>query len=157
LAGGAVILVPIFAVLSVYGVRKYIQNAKNTEARNVLAQIALDATKTYDAKRGFCPSASYPVPFDAKYVRGAKYQSAPADWTLDAPGNAGFACLGFSIDQPQYYQYTYTSNGRSDFTATARGDLNGDGVLSTFTLRGKAGPGGQVSIAPQIEEQAPGE
>jgi type IV pilus assembly protein PilA len=153
----AFVVLPIFSVVAVYGVRKYLVNAKNAEARNVLGQIALDASKTYDPKRGFCPSASASVPAAPKNVSGCKYQSARADWETDSAAHAGFACLRFSLEEPQYYQYSYTAVGRTGFTATARGDLNGDGVFSTFTVRGQGTPTGAVEISPRIEEENPGE
>jgi hypothetical protein len=152
--GGALVLfiVPIFAVLSVYGVRKYLVNAKNAEARSALAEIAKDAARTYDPKRGFCPSASAPVPSSAEYVSAQKYQSAPAEWNADKATNAGFACLGFSMSGPQYYQYSYT--GTADgFLAMARGDLDGDGERSTFSVRGNVA-NGHVEIAASVDVQS---
>ena len=59
--------------------------------------------------------------------------------------------------------YNYTSDGNSaanppvtgtQFTATANGDLNGDGVLSTFTIIGAVATG-NLYIAPTIAEKAP--
>ncbi len=149
-------VVPVLSVLAIYGVRKYIANAKTAEARASLGQLALDARKTYDPKRGFCPSASSPVPAAAQDVSGAKYQPAPGEWERDAPAHAGFACLGFSLSNPQYYQYTYSAIGRTGFVAAAHGDLNGDGVFSTFSIKGRVSPEtGQVEIAPQVEEEKP--
>lgn len=154
--GAMVLLVPVLSVLAVYGVRKYIANAKSAEARNVLVQIGKDAGATYVAGRGVCPSASQPVPSDPSYVRGRKYMSGPADWQVDRAANAGFACLGFSLDQPQYYQYAYTASADGNgLEAVARGDLDGDGALSTFTLRGSV-TSGVVSVAP-IAVSAPEE
>ena len=43
--------------------------------------------------------------------------------------------LNFSVDDPYLYAYTYTSDGSgigAEFTAAANGDLNCDGVPSTF-------------------------
>jgi type IV pilus assembly protein PilA len=152
-------LLPIFLVVAIYGVRKYVVNAKLAEARSSLAAIARDAAGTYDPRDGFCPSASRPVPADPSSVSGTKYQSAPANWDEGRSPLTGFACLKFSLETPQYYQYSYTASGahRSQFKATARGDLNGDGTFSTFTLRGKVGPGGAVEIEPTLEEDRPEE
>jgi type IV pilus assembly protein PilA len=156
--GAFAILVPVLAVLGVYGVRKYIANAKTAEARNSVAQIAKDAAATYDAQAGFCASA-HPVPRAVASIQGKKYMSAPADW--GTPGDkairAGFACLDFSLDQPQYYQYVYTATATHDaYTALAHGDLDGNGRLSTFALGGAA-IGGAVTIDPVIAETHPEE
>src|ERR1700730_8800972 len=43
-----VAIVGILAVLAVYGVRKYIANAKTAEARNALGQIAKDSVSAYE-------------------------------------------------------------------------------------------------------------
>jgi type IV pilus assembly protein PilA len=158
-AGAFVFIVPILAVLGVYGVRKYIANAKTAEARMALATIAKDAATTYEPKAGFCASA-HPVPRSAPMVQGKKYQSAPADWgtPADKTIRAGFACLEFSLDQPQYYQYTYTAPAplHDAFTATAHGDLDGNGTRSTFEIEGAANAG-TPSIRGTINETSPEE
>jgi type IV pilus assembly protein PilA len=153
--GFAVVVAPILAVLAVYGVRKYLQNAKTAEARATLGAIAKSAATAYVRDHAFCPSASHAVPSSMKMLRGMKYQSSAEDWSVDEKRNAGFACLGFSIEMPQYYQYSYEATGDS-FTATAHGDLNGDGVVSTFVVRGRADTG-VLSISPQVEETDPAE
>ncbi len=151
----------ILAVLSIYGVRKYIANAKTAEARNSLGQIAKDAAAAYereglgDGGHRVCPSARVPVPADQSFVSGRKYQSTPSEWEVDRARDAGFACLGFSLSYPQYYQYRYDATS-SDLTGTARGDLNGDGVFSKFVVRGQV-QGGRLLLAPSIEETNPEE
>lgn len=150
------VVVPILAVIAISGVRKYIANAKTAEARNALGQIAKDAATAYDPKRGFCPSDTRPVPASISSVSGIKYQSAPADWEVDHAQNAGFACLKFSMDMPQYFQYSYTGS-KNAFEAVAHGDLNGDGVTSTFRIRGTAAANGEVNVEPKLEEENPAE
>src|SRR5579871_6634216 len=131
-----VLIVPmigVMAVLAIYGVRKYIANAKTAEARNTLVQIGHDAVAAYesDPDHHLCASASTPVPADRSFVSAKKYQSAAADWNVDKATNAGFYCLKFSLSYPQYYQYEYVATS-TGFVARAHGDLNGDGTFSTF-------------------------
>jgi type IV pilus assembly protein PilA len=160
----------VFVVLALVGVRKYVANAKTAEARNSLGQMAKDAAEAYEkesmattlvpggsaaATHRVCPSASRPVPASIAMVSGKKYMSDPSDWTVDQATDSGFACLRFSMDMPQYYQYGYDATP-SSFTATAHGDLNGDGVTSSFVLRGRVS-GGSLDIAPNIEETNPQE
>jgi type IV pilus assembly protein PilA len=177
-AGAFCLIVPVLAVLGIYGTRKYLANAKTAEARNALGQIAKDAAMAYEAgdetlapsnpaaghgksAHRLCPTASAPVPASIALVRGRKYQSSPSDWEADKATNAGFYCLKFSMDMPQYYQYSYTSRGVASpgdgFAGTAHGDLNGDGVTSEFTIMGQIGPGGALSIAPNLLEKDPEE
>jgi type IV pilus assembly protein PilA len=158
--GAGVLILPIVLVLAVYGVRKYIANAKTAEARNSVAQIAKDAAASFDPSTRFCASAASPVPADASRVSGKKYMSAPADWgsESDRAIRVGFPCLGFSLSEPQYYQYNYVAPGpvHDRFVTTARGDLNGDGVFSTFTAKGTV-TGGVPAIEPALSEASPQE
>jgi type IV pilus assembly protein PilA len=181
-----VAIVGILAVLAVYGVRKYIANAKTTEARNSLGQIGKDASTAYEGEtmnatvlgltsvtgivRAMCGTAPATVPAAALSIKGQKYQSTPVDWAAGAgvagAPAVGFACLKFVMNDPQYFMYGYkiTGVGSADtdtFTATANGDLNADGVLSAFTLGGKiqtGNKGGMVlTVAPAIGEENPAE
>ena len=149
--GAAVFIVGTMAVFAIYGVRKYIANAKVAEARYSVAQLAKDATLAFERDGKLCASASAPVP--ATVPGAAKYQSSAADWQRDKAANAGFSCLRFEMVSPQYYQYTYTSTPTS-FTATAHGDIDGDGHASTFEIEGHVS-GGTVLVSPTIKEIDP--
>jgi type IV pilus assembly protein PilA len=161
---GAFVFLPIVAVLGIYGVRKYIASAKQAEAMNTLGQMAKDAAVAYEAEtpgpggaatHRLCPSASRSVPSSLSMVSGAKYQSSVADWNVDCASDRGFCCLKFSMDAPQYYMYSYGATA-TGFTGRANGDLNGDGTASTFTIRGEV-VGGNLQVAPDIEQRNPGE
>lgn len=176
-----VAIVGVLAVLAVYGVRKYIANAKTAEAKNAVGQIGKDAATALEREiiapavlaggataalnRRLCLSASAPVPAGAADIKGQKYQPNPLplqDYNKDSatPG-MGFACLKFEMSTPQYYMYNYESDATTStigtvITATANGDLNGDGTLSTFRLAGEM-QGAQLKLAPSIEEINPEE
>jgi type IV pilus assembly protein PilA len=167
-----VAIVGILSVLAIYGVRKYIANAKTAEARNSLGQIAKDAATALEREKGataiiaaggsssimrsFCASASA-VP--TAVPSGQKYQSQKTDWTAGS-STAGWTCLKFEMDEPQYYEYNYTASSTDPntggFIAQANGDLNGDGILSTFSISGTA-YNGQVAISPNVQETNPEE
>jgi type IV pilus assembly protein PilA len=168
--GVLMLLIGPMAVMAIYGVRKYIANSKVVEARVTLAEIARDESTAYEkesmssgllqagqqtaVQRHLCPSASRSVPASAASIRGMKYMSAPSDWDADEATNGGFYCLKFSMDQPQYYMYSYSATG-STFLAKANGDLNGDGALSTFSLGGSVDGTGTLSIDPTVREVDP--
>jgi type IV pilus assembly protein PilA len=160
--GGAVVLMGTLGVIAVFGVRKYIANAKAAEARNVLGMIGKEAARAYEdssptpGQRTLCASASSPVPADANRISGKKYQSATTEWEVDAPRKAGFACLKFSMMDPQYFQYNFASTSGGKMTATARGDLDGNKVFSTFELEGQVNSGIFV-VAPALTETNPEE
>jgi type IV pilus assembly protein PilA len=167
-----VAIVGILAVLAIYGVRKYLANAKTAEAQNSLGQIAKDAATEYEKEsmaatvltpgnsagfsRALCKTATNAVPTALTSVQGKKYQSDPGEWNVGntATPPSGWACLKFTMDAPQYYMYGYTSPGTGSsgdtFTATANGDLNGDGVASTFQITGSVNTSFTLNIAPNL-------
>ncbi|MBX3231643.1 MAG: prepilin-type N-terminal cleavage/methylation domain-containing protein [Labilithrix sp.] len=179
-----VAIVGVLAVLAVYGVRKYIANAKTAEAKNSLGQIGKDAVTAFEGERmeatvitpgtstavirKTCGTASKAVPASGSMalLQGKKYQSAKLDWSPenDVKLNRGFPCLKFEMTAPQYYSYMYnggdvagTDEEGKAISATAIGDLSGDGALfSTFTMNGKIQEG-RLTIAPSIDEVSPEE
>jgi len=175
-----VAIVGILAVLAIYGVRKYLANAKTAEARNGLGQMGKDQSAEYEMEsmagpvlpvtnsaansHQLCASPNAPVPASMTAVQGKKYQSdsaTGADWQLDGTlPRTGFACLKFSMDAPQYYQYNFTTaaGGVTNWSGQAQGDLNGDGaVFSLFTLAGAVNATKAFNLAPNIVETNPEE
>jgi type IV pilus assembly protein PilA len=170
-----VAIVGILSVLAIYGVRKYIANAKTAEARNSLGQIAKDAATAVEREKGntaivlagqqsalmrsFCATSTNNVPSAVTQVKGQKYQSQASEWTQGG-STAGWMCLKFVMDEPQYFMYKYTAASTDPysggFTATANGDLNGDGNTSAFSVSGSA-QSGVVSISPNVQETNPEE
>jgi type IV pilus assembly protein PilA len=177
-----VIIVGVLATLGIYGVRKYVANSKTAEARNSLGAMGKDAAAAFErysmqaiilskttkavSTRALCASASATVPSSITSVKGKKYQASQApgaDWMLDESKNRGFACLKYQMNTPQYYLYNYTSNGDltiptvgTQFTATANGDLDGNGTLSTFELFG-AVSNNQLYLGPTLAQINPEE
>jgi type IV pilus assembly protein PilA len=131
-----VAIVGVLAVLAVYGVRKYIANAKTAEAKNSLGQIGKDAVSAFEGERmaggvlatgsstavirALCQTAANTVPTTSAGIAGKKYQSSKADWSppLDVTNGAGFPCLKFEMTAPQYYMYNYTSDATSGTPAS---------------------------------------
>ena len=150
-----VAIIGVLAALAIYGVRKYLTNAKTAEARTALGRMAKDAQSAYEKEtmsqdvialggselisRQLCPDAAAPVPADAADIKGGKYQSSPAEWKA-----TGWSCLKFTMSDPQYFQYDYSTTAPAvgpsvvgnTFTAIAHGDLDGDDLLSTFSFFG---------------------
>ncbi len=177
-----VAIIGVLAALAIYGVKKYVASAKSAEARNAIGRIAKDASSSYNregmpagvlalggqaaSSNAICTTAATTVPAAATGIKGTKFQSSPAEWAKGSQ-TAGWACLKFSMQDPQYFMYGYSAVGSSalgdSFTATANGDLNGDGVLSVFSMTGSiqkdaSGSGGlMVTLAPNLLEQNPEE
>ncbi|WP_104986650.1 fimbiral protein pilA [Sorangium cellulosum] len=177
--GVSVPLLGILSALAIYGVSRYIASAKTAEAKNTIGAISRAAAAAYEREataqgllgeetsagqtaNGLCTSAE-PVPADIQDVAGVKYQPrlVPGmDFDTGTPAS-GWRCLKFSIAQPIYYQYHYNAGsgyiasasaaGATGFESAARGDLDGDGVLSTFSRDGVVTPQGQLVLATQVQ------
>jgi type IV pilus assembly protein PilA len=183
-----VAIIGILSVLAIYGVSRYLAGSKTAEATGNLGVIAKSASESLSREmfngkyvppgavvknsHCICASAGATVPASIATVKGKKYTSNPlTDWrqqgTLGAEDLIGWRCLKFSIDQPQYYLYNYTESANSCVTGTisgddvhaiANGDLNGNGIASTFDLEGKVTAGqSQLIWAPNVLATLPEE
>lgn len=159
-------IIGVLAALAVYGIRNYLSSARTAEAKaNVgaisslasgvfereLAKaelIAASSGETITYANQLCDSAS-PVP--GTVPAGVKYQPSNAPNTDFHTGSAdaGWTCLGYMMSTPIYYQYSYLKGGSylsaglggpdpgaEGFEAAAVGDLDADGVHSTFARTG---------------------
>jgi len=155
----AVLLVPVLGILgatAIYGMRKYVTAAKTVEAKNGVTAIARFAVAAYERDHRLCASAE-PVP--SSVPRGVKYAPSTAAGADFHAGDAtkGWPCLKFSMEAPMYYQYAYETGAgsgksgatASGFEASARGDLDGNGVTSFFA-RGGDVRDGHVVLRPDL-------
>jgi type IV pilus assembly protein PilA len=170
LAGLGVMFAGVILALGIYGTRRYLAAAKTAEAKNSVGAIARGAQAAYEREQyGDDPAASHhlcatanPVPASMAYVKAMKYQPNSASGTDFNVGDAktGWPCLKFTMTTPVYYRYQYhkgsgylapsVAPGPNGFEASAQGDLNGDGTLSTFARTGTVGPDGTVVLATQL-------
>ena len=77
---------------------------------------------------------------------GKPAQDPPGTW--DHPT---WRLLDFRLEEPHAFSFAFESENGPDgsrFRATARGDLDGDGNLSTFVVSGTSPKGGAPSTAP---------
>jgi type IV pilus assembly protein PilA len=168
-----VAIIGILAALAIYGVKKYLTNAKTSEAKVNLGRLGKDAVSAYEretmdasfltagaatpAVHRLCDSAASAVP--ASVPKGSKVQPDPALWN---PANAsplvGWPCLKFSVESPVYYQYNYVATNPTDstsgsFVASATGDLNGNSANGDpWTYSGNFISAGELRLAPTIHE-----
>ena len=149
-----VAIIGVLAALAIYGVRKYLTNAKSAEARTGVGRLAKDAQLAFekenvtagiiplkgtaDIAHNLCPNIPVTVPDGIAKVSNKKYQSSPAEWNTN-----GWQCIKFSMSDPQYFMYEYTATtttpavAGNKFIAHAHGDLNGNLIASDFTLPGE--------------------
>jgi type IV pilus assembly protein PilA len=115
----------------------------------ILAAIAIPnfVEMQYRAKRAELPAnvdgiktaeMGYDAAFDT-FIAAASYPSAPsgkAPQAWDNTASGGFQTLGWQPDgqvRGAYTVTTNTGNGSGDFIVTGQGDIDGDGVLSSYT------------------------
>lgn len=146
-----VAIVGIIAALATAGVARYLNHSKTPEANASLAAFetgsrAYFAVDSDQSTTGvgpfvhkFCASAAAKVPATLPAARRVQGDYSTATWQ----------CLKFTLGKPQVYQYDYQSNGATGtdalYYAYAFGDLNGNGVASTFLLTGKGGANGEAT------------
>ena len=150
-----VAIIGVIASLATYGVVRYLKHAKTAEATRALSNIETGSKAQFqlDVDVGgagtgpfvhrFCPDSTLNPPSTGLPV-GAKVKAPAGDWN-----DAAWKCLRFSINDPQFYQYKYVGNttqtgSAATYSATANGDLDGNGVRSTFQLTGRGGANGEA-------------
>jgi len=174
-----VAIIGVLAALAIYGVRKYLATSKTAEAKNTIGTMARAAQAAYErettasqlvddgalsnaSSHALCLSAAKAVP-DGPPPAGTKYQPSTAPGVDFDAGNplVGWQCLKFLITVPIYYKYYYVigpgvgvaaggpNPGADGFEAAAQGDLDGNGVYSTFSRPGSI-VNGQVKVATHV-------
>jgi len=111
----------VVSALAIYGVRKYIVNAKQAEARAALVKWG-DGLVQCGESEGTLPPSTTPVPASLSEVGAKKYMSNPAEWREKA-----HVCAGFAMTTPQYFQYSWELRTPSDGVLNAQADWDGDG------------------------------
>ena len=138
-----VAIIGILAAVAIPAFMKYIKKSKTAEASQFVKKI-------YDGARTYWLDTPQPDmnPIDPQFpvAQAETPAGGPCGKTKCAPVQAQWetptwVALQFSIDDPHYYAYTYeTTDVLLNFTARARGDLDGDGDASTFEMKGEVDP-----------------
>jgi hypothetical protein len=106
------------------------------------------ATRATVLAAGVPAAAAYPesVPLTPEKVpQGASVDDPKGTW--DHPT---WQRLGFEWTVPHYFSFAFESRnapGRSVFHTRAHGDLDGDGILSTFAISGEARDGAEPTTS----------
>jgi len=141
-----VAIIGVLAAVAIPAFMKYIAKAKTSEARNFVKKI-------YDGARAYY--------FDRNYTGGMRMAITPRQFPSQAPSpqppdptvccekcapdaalwsDESWIVLHFAVSDPAYFSYSYLVASGSErtgpYTARANGDLDCDGVLSTFEMYG---------------------
>ncbi len=152
-----VAIIGILAAVAIPAFMRYMKRAKTSEATQGIAGIFRGAVAYYEAEhpnragtarvKQF-PRNVGPTPTLTNLVGGRKYTSLGGSWN-----DAAWVALSFAVYEPRYYAYQFVSSGTADaaeFTARAQGDLDGDGLFSTFERSASVDVSASVSGASGI-------
>lgn len=119
------------------------RESRATEAR-VLVEAMARGAELQAALGVPIGEAAGPTPPVGTCCQGARgrCRPVPAWWEV-----AAWRAIRFEVHQPHAYSYEYRPDARG-FTALAYGDLDCDGVVSTFSIRGEVGTDGMIELGP---------
>lgn len=159
-----VAIIGILAAVAIPAFMKYISKAKSTESTDAVKKIFNGAKAYYndppnpgvDPIKPQVPAPSEPATpvLGTCCGDGGKCKPSEANWSTPT-----WISLSFSMSDNHAYMYSYeVPNEYAQFTARANGDLDCDGVYSTFEMygvvddptrgRGVSGSGGIRSVKP---------
>jgi len=158
-----VAIIGVLAALAIYGVSRYLKHSKTAEATRNLSAIETGSKQAFQTDTDINGSGTGPFAHQFCTTTGptpattpvAQKSSTIGQWT-----SAGWTCLKFAVNEPQFYSYQYAASGTGTsavYTADANGDLDGNGTKSTFELKGAGSATGDAvrqSMAAEHNPQA---
>ena len=138
-------IVMMLAVLTIPPLLEMTRRARTSEAVDSLAEIYRGSvayyagTRTTQSLAPVTPPRQFPMSVGitpATVPAGVRVTDPPATWRQPS-----WQSLNFAIDDAHYFSYEYESAGTgvgAAFTARAMGDLDGNGVRSTYERAGRA-------------------
>ena len=148
-------LTGIVAAIAVPSFIRYEHKAKTSEAIENLDKIYKGAAVYYSTPKVDEQGRKVPCQFPASIGATPAATCCGADGSrtcqpsADAWNNPTWAALSFQVVDSHYFTYSFDSNGKTgpeaQFTATAYGDLDCDGILSTFQRSGTGDPNASVA------------
>jgi hypothetical protein len=132
---------------------KYIRRSKTVEATMNIRKLFDSSVSYYEADHASSGPGGAILPRQFPTVPATSPNPSPIGGACGKPGDkwdpkglgtatwndTSWSALNFSVDDPFYFSYSYTSAGTdtgATFTATANGDLDCDGVFSTYARSG---------------------
>jgi hypothetical protein len=142
------------SVLAVF-IPAFVRNVHASRLTEPLAGLQAISGRAAQLADGAPQPQAYPesVPLTPAQVPRAELVSdPPGTWS-----HPTWRVLAFSFETPHAYSFAFQSqNGPevSTYTASARGDLDGDGVHSSFHVSGSVRPGGAPKTLPlEVERE----
>ncbi len=143
-----VAIIGILAAIAIPAFIRYIKQTKVSETDINLKSIADGASAYYQAEH-YTSDTGAPIPHKQypDSTGGVVPATVPKGTKADVSGLVNgqpWQSLKFNPSKPVYYQYSYKSadiNDAATFDAQAFGDIDGDDVRSTFTVKGSIADG----------------
>ncbi len=156
-AAVAVPVLGIMAAIAIPAFTKYVRRSKTSEARVELAKM-FSAMSAYHGEHGRCPggldgNAGLTPPISVNCNAGPKGRCVPGDGYPAAAwsDNEAWSAIGFDVPDSHYFHYdlrwSQDESGACQFTAQAFGDLDDDGIFSTYERAGAADANGVHAAA----------
>ena len=162
-----VAIIGILAAIAIPSFMRYMRSAKSAEVPNNLKSMYSGAVAYY--KKQHVDPTTY-APLDPQFpasaaitppstcCNGTKSMKCDPSGTgatgyngATLWGTAEWMNLRFKMQDRHLYQYEYEKVADDEFKAMAKGDLDCDGTLSTFTRREKA-TGNDIAGSPILED-----
>ena len=140
--------VAIVGSLLATGIPAFVRNLHASRLVEPVEGLERISTRATALAAGRAAEAAYPetVPLTPATVpAGEPVADAPGTW--DHPT---WRQLDFGWTNPHSYSFAFESRnaiGHATFRATAHGDLDGDGVLSTFMIEGESRDGAEPTTS----------
>ncbi len=142
-----VVILGVLAAVALPAYSRYTRRSKTAEVTGNIAKIYMAQVAYYNHSSERAPTGGFvnqPY-FTPDNNPGAnKYPANIALWSSDPQWTA----LGFSLEDGHYYAYnSFATLGTGPgiyFYARGIGDLDGDDLESTYTIRGEVAPDGEV-------------
>jgi len=142
---------PILVALSTRMARAFDPPSGNGDLDNSSLQNVARPSDGAEGSHGMgalCPSAPS-VPARLSGILGTAYHSKPADWK-----RGGWPCLGFSLSEPQRFQYEVFSNGNVGFAVLARGIPEGETHFVEYSIAGRVSEDGtRLLVEPYVSRR----
>jgi len=119
----------ILAAVAIPAFVDYTHKSRKSEAAVQLNKLMKNLKVAYITNAQFPKGRSGPTPAQSCCGQPSNKCAVTQDWMNDPVWSA----LDFQIDEPNLFQYSYESDGKT-VHVTAVGDLDCDGVAATYTL-----------------------